>query len=609
MCGIAGFIDHRLGHEESGTLIAKMLEAIAHRGPDARDTFVDLPVVLGHNRLSILDLSPEGNQPMHAFGTVIVFNGEVYNYRELRSELEAMGDRFRTQTDTEVVQAAYRRFGAACVQRFVGMWAFALWDPAKRLLFCSRDRFGIKPFHYIEQGGRFYFGSEYKALRPSPVFSAAVNVQQALRGLQLGWNAYHDESYYDSVKTLPAGCNLFVSEGRVKVERYWELHTEQTRTSDFSAAAGKFRELFHDSIRLHMRSDVEVGSCLSGGLDSSAITSAVSGLYPASKLKTFTVYYEGQDAVDERPWVGEVLKRYPGLDPYYFQPNDTDIRDSFEKAVYHADVPLAGSSPISQFFVMRLAHSKGVKVLLDGQGSDEYLAGYLHSFYRLIGGELLAFHPLSALRQWSAHGSMQGMSAFKRANVLMKSMLAGTSTEQRLYELEYSSYYPFLGKDKEVPFRLPDVKGSRLNRFLYQLMSTSSLPTLLQFEDRNSMAFSIESRVPFLDHRLVEFVFGLPDEAKLHNGVTKRLLRKSLEGILPEAIVQRKDKKGFVTPGEVKWLRGPLSWLLETRLEPLEFLNRQKGIALIDEFKKGENRNANLVWRLVLLDYWCKKYA
>lgn len=609
MCGIAGFIDHRLGHEDAVTLVGKMLESIAHRGPDARDTFIDLPVVLGHNRLSILDLSPEGNQPMQAFGSVIVFNGEVYNYRELRSELEAMGDTFRTQTDTEVVLAAYRRFGAECVQRFVGMWAFALWDPSIRTLFCSRDRFGIKPFHYMEQGGRFYFGSEYKALRPAPVFSNSINVDQAMRGLQLGWNAYHDESYYQSVRTLPAGCNLFVKDGRLTVERYWELRTSQLGQSDFAADAERFRSLFQDSIRLHMRSDVEVGSCLSGGLDSSAITSTVSGLFPASKLKTFTVYYEGKDAVDERPWVSEVLNRYPNLEPYYFQPTDADINDSFEKAVYHADVPLAGSSPISQYFVMRLAHSKGVKVLLDGQGSDEYLAGYLHSFYRMIGGEMLSFHPIGALREWSAHGSMQGMSAMKRLDVMVKSVLAGVSGEQRLYELEYSRYYPFLGKSKRIPFHLPEVEGSRLNRFLFQLMSTSSLPTLLQFEDRNSMAFSIESRVPFLDHRLVEFVFGLPDHAKLHNGVTKRLLRQAMTGILPKAIAERKDKKGFVTPGEVKWLRGPLSRLLETRLERLEFLNREKGIALIDAFKKGDNRNANLVWRLVLLDHWCRKYA
>jgi asparagine synthase (glutamine-hydrolysing) len=598
-----------LSREEADVMIRRMLESIAHRGPDARDVFSDSPLVLGHNRLSILDLSPEGTQPMNAFGSVIVFNGEVYNYRELRSELEALGDRFRTQTDTEVVLACYRRYGFDCVRRFVGMWAFALWDPGNRTLFCSRDRFGIKPFHYTEKGGRFYFGSEYKALRQTPLFSSKVNVAQALRGLQLGWNAYHDESYYEAVKTLPAGCNLMLRDGEVKIERYWDVDTCQTGETDSIENALQFRKLFEDSIRLHMRSDVEVGSCLSGGIDSSAITSAVSTYFPSSRLKTFTVYYEGKDAVDERPWVREVLGRYPNLDPFYFQPTDDDVAASFENAIYHADVPLAGSSPVSQYFVMRLARSKGIKVLLDGQGSDEYLAGYMHSFYRLIGGGLRSLRFAKALRELSGHSTVQGMGAFKKADVLMKSFLAGFSSEQRLYTLEYERYLPFLGLDRSVPFRLKDVPGSPLNRFLYHLTFTSSLPTLLQFEDRNSMAFSIESRVPFLDHRLVEFAFRLPDSEKLRNGETKRLLRKSLEGILPPAIVDRKDKKGFVTPGEVKWLRGPLSRLLETDLKPLDFIDRRKGLDLISRFRAGENRYANLVWRLVVLDHWVRRYV
>jgi asparagine synthase (glutamine-hydrolysing) len=291
------------------------------------------------------------------------------------------------------------------------------------------------------------------------------------------------------------------------------------------------------------------------------------------------------------------------------QPTDDEIAANFESAIYHADVPLAGSSPISQYFVMKLAASQGVKVLLDGQGSDEYLGGYMHSFYRLIGGYLKSFRPARAMSEWNAHAQLQQLAGKKKLDVLVKSLLSGNLSEQRLYELEYLNYYPFLGNDKSIPFKLDSAKGSRLNQFLYQLTFTTSLPTLLQFEDRNSMAFSIESRVPFLDHRLLEFAFACQDDRKISKGITKRILRESLKGILPEAIVNRTDKKGFVTPGEVKWLRGPLSFLLDADFKNLDFIRSETAKKIVFDFKNGDNSKANLVWRLVVLDYWAKKYT
>jgi asparagine synthase (glutamine-hydrolysing) len=344
-------------------------------------------------------------------------------------------------------------------------------------------------------------------------------------------------------------------------------------------------------------------------LDSSAIASAVATEFPSKRFKTFTVYYEGKDAVDERPWVSKVLDKYPSIDPTYFQPTDEDVRDSFESAIHFADVPLAGSSPISQYFVMRTAAKQGIKVLLDGQGSDEYLGGYLHSFYRLIGGEFSRARLSSATSEWNAHAQMQAMGFGKKLDVLLKSMLVASRSEQELYRMEYLRYLPFVGKDRKVNFRLASKHGSRLNVFLYHLLTTTSLPTLLQFEDRNSMAFSIESRVPFLDHRLVEFAFSLPDRSKISKGRTKCVLRDGLAGILPDAICRRSDKKGFVTPGEIKWLRGPLSHLLETDFKRLDFIDSGLAQRLMKDFRQGENRYANLVWRLVVLDYWVSRYA
>jgi len=608
MCGIAGFIDRRLTADEQPLVLGRMLESIAHRGPDARGTHFDGPVAMGHNRLSIIDLSADGNQPMRRGNLHIVYNGEIYNYREIRRELEAEGLSFTTQSDTEVILAAYERYGRDCVNRFMGMWAFAIWDEQKQELYCSRDRFGIKPFFYIIEGGRFYFGSEYKALFPSPLFSNTINIDMACRGLQLGWNAWHDETYYACMKALPAAHQLVYDRtGHLTISRYWDIDTERSTDINREEALEGFRSRFFESIDLHMRSDVEVGGCLSGGLDSSAIASVIGRDFSSTSFKTFTVFYEGKDGVDERPWVQHVLKAYPTLEPHYFTPSDDDIRESFTRAIWHADVPLAGSSPISQYFVMQLAAKAGIKVLLDGQGSDEMLGGYMHSFYRLIGGKFSALHPLAAIQEWKEHSLMQGYGPAKRANLLLKSLLAGVKSEQNLYELEYRRYLPFVGLNDHVPFRLEDKKGTRLNRFLYQLMFASSLPTLLQFEDRNSMAFSIESRVPFLDHRLVEYVFSLPDEYKISGGVTKRILRESMRGLMPEAICDRRDKKGFVTPGEVKWLRGPLAFLLEQNFRTLDFLNATKVEEVLDGFRKGDNKNANLVWRLVVLRYWMEQ--
>jgi asparagine synthase (glutamine-hydrolysing) len=544
---------------------------------------------------------------MEYFDSVIIFNGEIYNYIEVRNELKKKGYSFRTQSDTEVILAAYREYGTDCVNHFMGMWSFALWDKKKQILFCSRDRFGIKPFYYILEGDRFYFGSEYKVLKKSPLFSSELNLNQINRGLQMGWVCYHDETYYEKLKSLPAAYNLVYERGEVKMEKYWDIDPSKKFNGTFQEAKYKFSEMFEDSIRMHMRSDVEIGGCLSGGLDSSAITSAIAKYFPETSFKTFTIFYEGRNAMDERPWVKQVIQKYPSLTPYYLSPSDEAITSSFDRALYHADVPITGSSPISQYFVMQLAASQKIKVLVDGQGSDEYLAGYMHSFYRYIGG---FFRQAKISQGWSAltaHSEQQEFSFSKSMDVLMKSVLAGVRPEQSLYNLEYKNYYPFLSEDKTINFSLPDFNSTRLNNFLYQLTFTTSLPSLLQFEDRNSMAFSIESRVPFLDHRLVEFVFSLPDECKIQDGETKYILRKSLNGLLPDAIAKRRDKKGFVTPGEIKWLRGPLKFLTEEKNFNIDFLNMNKVRSLLKDFNNGNNSNANLVWRLAVLNYWIKR--
>lgn len=607
MCGIAGFIDPKLNKDESLKLISSMLKTIAHRGPDYSGQWMEPSITLGHNRLSILDLSPASHQPFLFEDLVLTYNGEIYNYLELKEELKEKGIVFNTTSDTEVITAAYKVWGKDCVKHFVGMWAFAIWDKSKKTLFCSRDRFGIKPFYYIHKGNKFYFGSEYKPLKKAPLFENELNNDQIYRGLQLGWVTYKDETYYQTIKSLPPAHNLIYKDGETKSYQYWDLNPcNQEDPGDLETVSDKFRELFLESLNIHMRSDVPVGGCLSGGLDSSAIASAIGKKYTKTDFNTYTIYYTGENAVDERPFAEEVTKKYNSLKPRFYSPSENEIKENLEKMIGFFDVPPAGSSPLSQFFVMQLASKDGMKVLLDGQGADEYLAGYNHSFYR-YGADLMKegrfgklYRELGYLKQY------QGYSGKKLTDIFLKSFLTLLSNEDSLYNFEYRNYFPFLpGENKKVINLKSFSEGSKLNHFLYHLTFNSSLPTLLHNEDRNSMAYSIESRVPFLDHRILEFVFSLANKYKYDKGWTKTILRKGLNEFVPEKITKRTDKKGFVTPGEVKWLRGPLkNYVEEINLSNLPMLREEKARKIIRDYKRGDNTNAKMVWRLAMLNKW-----
>lgn len=616
MCGIAGFYSPELAQNKANDCIENMLKAIAHRGPDARGSWFHNGIMLGHNRLSIIDLSHQADQPMLYQNLAIVFNGEVYNYLEIKKELLSKGYAFATQSDTEVVLASYLEWGEDCVNHFVGMWAFVIYDQQKSQIFASRDRFGIKPFYYIIQGNEFYFASELKALKTAPIFSNDLNMNQIARGLQLGWLCYQDETYYEKIEALPAAHSLRIDIQNNRINstnifRYWDVYTGERSQLSFVDKVDAFRQMFMTSVDLHMRSDVPVATCLSGGLDSSAIVSAVQSLHPGTSYKSFSIYYDGDGEVDERPFIREVIKKYPAIDPIYKKPTDDEVRAEFHKAQYHADVPSGGSSFVSQYFLMKLISENGIKVVLDGQGSDEYLAGYMHSYYRLVADMIRKVDLAGAVSTTNRVAQNLSLHGKKKMAHLAKSMLTSFSDEQSLYRFEFNHYYPYLMNEKvsNPPFYLSNVPGTKLDRFLYNLTFNTSLPSLLQHEDRNSMAFGIESRVPFLDHRLVEFAFSLQNEDKIKGIETKRILRKALADILPEAVSKRKDKKGFVTPGEVKWLRGPLNNLTEINYSNLPFLRKSTVSKLMEDYKNGDNSKAVLIWRIASLNYWLQHFA
>lgn len=607
MCGIIGFIDPELELHQKEKIGHQMLQRIIHRGPDASKLVTDQHCCLGHNRLSIIDLSTASDQPFSVDHLVMVYNGEVYNYLELKEELLQLGYTFTTQSDTEVILKAYQAWGESCVNRFVGMWAFAIYNTETNILFCSRDRFGIKPFYYIHHGGQFYFASEVKAFYDLPFFNPALNTKQVYRGLNLGWISYHDETYFEQVKSLPPAHNLIFHNNFVELDTYWVLEKKELNLS-YEQAVDAFKSQFFETVKIHLRSDVKVGACLSGGIDSSSLIATMSTLDPIP-LESFTIYYEGKDAVDERPWVKEVIEAYDNIHPHYFTPSDADIQNAFSKILYHQDAPLPGSSPVSQYFLMQLAGQHKIKVVMDGQGSDEYLLGYLH-FYYSIYAQLFKNRQFStALNTLKKHKSTQGLGLKESLVILGKSVAKYILGEHGYKRKEFFNKFPNVLKDNmEEDLWQSFDNGIPVDSVTQNALFLDTLPSLLHFEDRNSMAFSIESRVPFLDHRLVEMAYSLPYTYKLNDGITKKILRDALKGILPEKIAQRTDKKGFVTPGEIKWLRGPLKHLLATEnLTHLgDLCNLDKVHDLIREFDKGDNSNAQMVWRLVALNEWRK---
>ncbi|HWB63311.1 MAG TPA: asparagine synthase (glutamine-hydrolyzing) [Chitinophagales bacterium] len=609
MCGIAGFVDLKLTEGQKRELGMKMLGVIKHRGPENSSVWVNEKVCLGHNRLKIIDLSDEANQPFEYEGLQLIFNGEIYNYIEIRRELEKAGYAFHTQSDTEVICAAYKKWGEACVEQFIGMWAFALWDGANGKLFCSRDRFGIKPFYYTEINGGLYFASEYKALKEVPGFDNTTNTRQMQRGLIMAWAAYKNETYYQSVKILEPACNLIWQNGALSIKKYWDLNLQAPKAQmGFNEKKETFFNLFHESIALHARSDVQNGMCLSGGLDSSSIASIYSSLFPRSTIKSFSIYYEGATGVDERPFVREVVNKYPNIQPFYFSPAENDIAEHFHNAAYHADVPVFGSSYLSQYFLMKLAKSEGVTVVLDGQGSDEYLGGYLHSFYRLLAADFSSLHWGKAISTYLAHINRENYGAKKAFDIAAKSLVSVFSNEERIYNLEFHRGNRYFKQNTELHFE--DKSSDRFDNFLYHLLLNTTLPTLLHFEDRNSMAFSLESRVPFLNHKLVEFAFSLAMEDKINTRAeTKYILREALKPVLPQAIYERKDKKGFVTPGEILWLNGPLKFLLDIDYNALGFMNTDVVKGEIERYKAGDTSNGKMVWRIAATHYWLKHFA
>jgi asparagine synthase (glutamine-hydrolysing) len=655
MCGIAGIYSLNAKPVDQRLLLS-MTNLIRHRGPDdegyaliktkaggviqacgtdtiseLKEQYPQLPLqtgadlAFGFRRLSIIDLSPKGHQPMSdAEGSChIVFNGEIYNYPELKAELESLGHSFDTHTDTEVIIAAYKQWGTACLNRFTGMWAFALYDFKAKVLFCSRDRYGIKPFYYTMDKDSFCFGSELKQLLACPV-SQELNLPMLWRSMKINaLLAYGEATFFTKIKALKAGHYLILKDGNLHIQAYEEWNIsgfEQSRLS-FPEAVEQYRSIFLDSVKLQMRSDVEVGSCLSGGMDSSAIVCTASGLTD-KPFQTFSSYYAEDSALDERQWIKLVAEQTKAVS-HLVSPTSDKTVEWFEKATWHNDLPV-GAGFVSQYAVMQLAAEKGVKVLLDGQGSDELTAGYNHAFYRYF-ADLLRQGKLLKLDK-QMHQYFRGKTVKTVLSSVPKIFMSALLTENQLYSLEFKHYRfePFtadfqskaaaqLQNRQSLLGEIKNLPASRLSNFLFNLMHSTSIQTLLHYEDRMAMAHGVESRVPFLDHRLVKFAFSLPSEYKIQPPFGKYVHREAMQDIIPPAIYNRKDKAIFSSPFYSVWLKDRLSPYIAEIFNSAEF--RQRGIynlPLIEQkrtaFKNGSKADGEMLFNLLALETWFRTF-
>ncbi|MBP6024312.1 asparagine synthase (glutamine-hydrolyzing) [Ferruginibacter sp.] len=564
MCGIAGILSTSLEPIAEGHL-KKMINTIAHRGPDGEGIWRNetQDVLLGHRRLSIIDLSENAAQPMRYLNRyTIVHNGEIYNYIELKEFLTDKGYSFQSQSDTEIILAAYDFWKEECLKHFDGMFAFAIWDEKEQQLFAARDRFGEKPFYYYEDDRYLVFASEMKALWAAGV-EKSIDEKMMLNYLTLGYvqnAADKEQTFFNNIYSLPPAhyFKYTPSSHRVVVKKYWRLDKEIRITITAEDAIEKFNALFTAAVKRRLRSDVTVGTSLSGGLDSSSIVSTMQALKTnGAEVKTFSAVFPGFEK-DESPYINLITGK-TGIHNFKTQPAADGLIKDFEKLCYHQEEPFSSSSIYAQFKVFELARQQQVKVLLDGQGADETLAGY-HKYIHWYLQEVLSRYKLGA--------TQKEIIALKKNNIPfnwnIKNYFAAFLPMHAAMQLEKNEYRKTIRQPDIAPDFLKLQRGrewegihkpvvTKLNDILHFNSIEFGLEELLRYADRNSMAHGIEVRLPFLDHTLVEFIFSLPSNLKIHEGWTKWLLRKAMDKKLPDEIVWRKDKVGYEPPQQ-QWM-------------------------------------------------------
>ncbi len=650
MCGILAIINKN--RNCNGRDLERACSIIRHRGPDdegfltwspgtaptvwaGKDTaastrgywnYADLPpdtsfkAGLGHRRLSILDLSPTGHQPMvyEKAGLSVVFNGEIYNYLEIKTELETLGHKFNSTSDTEVILHAWEEWGPDCLHEFNGMFAIVILDQQAQKLYAARDRFGVKPLYFYEGADAIYFASEIKQIRTAPGYRFELDEKMARQFLALGM-ADHDHrlgSTFDkNIKHTTPGWYICVDlTGDSKPEHVeWYFHDTWADVSKYSykKAMTEYKKLLTDAVKLRLRSDVKVGSCLSGGLDSSSIVCIAADLLRQSGdhagQETVTACFENLK-YDEWKFAEEVINK-SGAHPHRVFPTFSEMVQDLDRLIWHQDEPFSSTSMFSQWMVFKKTHEAGLKVMIDGQGADEQLAGYggndVPLYAEFIGrmhlGSLLdeARHYKKENSRWPVGFLLGGLQAF-----LGKTMSRIIPAKYRIKDAP-----PVDWLTPAEPGSLDDKIAEDLHEHLRRQFSSAPLPALLRYEDRNSMAWSVESRTPFMDFRLVEFCRSIDSRGMYWHGIRKKILRDAMHGIIPPAIENRKDKMGFVTPEEL-WLKGEgKEWFLDGIDKACKqfggtLLNEEKVKKYVFDIIEGRREFDSMPWRIVCFHRW-----
>jgi asparagine synthase (glutamine-hydrolysing) len=622
MCGIAGIL--ALPGQEQPTVptLSRMNDTIAHRGPDDDGIYVDGPIGLAFRRLAILDLSAAGHQPMvsNDGAHVLIFNGEIFNFVELREELSALGHRFTSSGDSAVLMAAFRQWGVQCVEKFVGMFAFCMYDRVKRSIVLARDRFGVKPLFLLRTSRGIVFGSELKAVRASGYWNGRLN---DARFASLIVHQRTDllpethETFLDGVEQLPPAHTLEIAfDGAESLRRYWALpdHTGDTPRDP----VGEFGRLFDDAMRLRMRADVPVGVMLSGGMDSSSIACEMARLVGAPSRRPAPLHafcYESED-FDESVQLADTVAQ-TGVEVHRYNPDPQAVWAEFARAIWHHDEPIHSASVLMGFGLYRLAAQHGVRVVLGGQGADETIGGYGYLFDHLLVSHLLAGR---AGALWSNAGALAADGALSRGALLSRTMrkvrahfLSGsaqyrsTAAARRLAE---ASGWPYVNRTFGALAGPPAnaVGKQDLLSALTSATTNSPLPCYLRAEDRNASAHSVEARVPFLDHRLAEFCIALPPSWQMRDGWNKYVLRQAMRDRIPESVRTRRVKFGFPTSVS-RWFAGPLAdsartLILDGPLASSGWMDMSRVENALTKHIRGDGDYSNIIFNASQLSHW-----
>ncbi len=655
MCGIVGYFD--INADINIDDIISSADMIKYRGPDDEGylfissdgklhnakTKNEAKAVKGANikggfgfrRLSILDLSESGHQPMsdNTENYWIIYNGEIYNYLELRSELMSLGYRFKSMTDTEVIIYAYIEWGKKCLQKFNGMWSFVIFDKSKNRLFCSVDRFGIKPLYYNLTKNTFAFASEIKQIIKVANLKPKVNDKVLFDYLSAGsyGNETKETFFKDIIKLLPGTLleiNLTDSGIHYSEVEWWKLEVKNEiyNESDMKSIAGNVRELFYDSVRIRLRSDVEIGTCLSGGLDSSGIVCVMNDIAQSKQGNKLFTIVSGENVNPDYRYSKEIAKYVNGNHIIRRIDKDESYED-LKKFIWHNDEPLIKASMFGGYKVYQLAKENNVKVVFDGQGLDEYAGGYYQLPYiefmnylkknksrnqyksyidYLISNENYTEQSLTkALNMYNFKKALHKFTSKRLRLNLLKSVKGWFNRDFLVENIRQSQLY-----------NVPEVEDSRISKDdvklkNYKLFKHINLPGILRQVDRNSMAFSVEARVPFLDHRLVEYIFSLKSEYILHNGYTKYIFREAMNGVVPEEIRNRRDKVGFYIDeySLVNSMKENFRELLEEITDGDKYFNRGFISRKLDENSLNLQNYDNILWRILNALTWEKEFS